>query len=144
MTERQLTNRAATIVIGGHFALFAYGVLIFLFGRMELEDLIQTILISSPVVAMTGLSAIDYVGRQRSSRRARKIDRGSGWLIIGVLASFLVLLIAGYSLTFLRSDSRRLVSLGEVNILLGLAETGLGAYIARVRNIIFPPKEQGA
>lgn len=141
MTERQLTNRAAATVVGGHFVLFSYGVVIFLFGRMELSDLIVTILISSPVVAMTGLSAIDYVGQNRGNRCTRQIDRGAGRLIIGVLASFLLLLVGGYSLTFVRTGSRRLVSLSEINILLGLIETVLGAYIARIRNILFPQKE---
>src|SRR5947208_665940 len=61
MYQGQIRSFVAGIVLGGHFLVFVAGMALGLFGPLSGTDLVQVVLMASPVLAATATAAIRFV-----------------------------------------------------------------------------------
>src|SRR4051812_41613188 len=77
MRYGQLRALVAVVILAGHFAVFAFGLFLGIFGPLNRTDTLQTLLMASPVLTVVAASALNYTlqadGGSRQGRKARSL-----------------------------------------------------------------------
>ncbi|MET4358339.1 hypothetical protein ABIC08_008316 [Bradyrhizobium sp. RT9b] len=136
MTKLQLAKRVAAIVVYGHVALFAFGLIVMLVGPYNTADTAQMILMGSPLLAMVGLSAYRFMGNLPDKDTSPPAD--SAWCLMSTVttSAFIVALFAVYTLAALNTS----ISSTVLKFLVGAIETVLGGYLGVNKDLMFPDK----
>jgi hypothetical protein len=136
MTKLQLAKRVAAIVVYGHVALFAFGLIVMLVGPYNTADTAQMILMGSPLLAMVGLSAYRFMGNLPDKDTSPPADQA--WCLMSTVttSAFIVALFAVYTLAALNTS----ISSTVLKFLVGAIETVLGGYLGVNKDLMFPDK----
>ena len=67
MYQRQIRSVVAAIVLGGHLLVFLAAMALGFFGPLRGTDLVQVVLMASPVLAITATAAIRWVLEEQTS-----------------------------------------------------------------------------
>ena len=139
MTKLTLAKRIASIVVYGHVALFAYGLIIMLFSGYDRIDTFQMILMGSPLLAMVALAAYRFIANLPAVDQSEPAD--STWVNMStvVTAAFLVCLFATYSIAMFNTN----VEAATLKTIVGGIETALGGYLGVNRETLFPDAPKG-
>jgi len=133
--QGQIRTFVAAITLGGHVLVFAAGMGLGLFGPLQGSDLVQVVLMASPVLAATATSALKFVLAGQTS-----IDQGERVTTIFacVVIAFPVLLISGIFVLFW-SIYKQVSGFGpnELKVGLGALETFFGAYLGLIAATLF-------
>lgn len=137
MTEREFVAKTAGILVYGHIGLFLYGLFgLATFGRMSLTDVTQTILMGTPVLAIVSVSAFSHiVDGNHSKASPADADPVASKMIFRVCYAFIASLFFTYSLGIFPISG---FDADIIRMMVGAIETVLGAYIAVIRDKIFP------
>ena len=74
MYQGQIRVIVAIIILGGHFLVFFFGLLLGVFGPLIGADAVQTVLMASPVLAVTATAALMFALRgEVGIHRGRKV-----------------------------------------------------------------------
>jgi hypothetical protein len=137
MYQGQIRTVVAIIILGGHFAVFIAGMALGLFGPLRGTDLVQVVLMTSPVLAMTATAAIRFILEGQVH-----IERGKRVTLVFsiVVVAFPLALICCIFLLFC-SIYRQFDGFGpnELKVGLGAVETFFGAFIGMISDKLFGP-----
>lgn len=134
MTCLGLSRRIANIVVYGHLALFAYAIFVMLEGPYDKNDTIQMMLMGSPILSMTGLSAYKFISGLNPADQSPLADPTWVQMSTTVTSLFIVALLVVYSMAIFDSN----VSMNTLKIIVGAIETTLGGYLGITRDVLFP------
>jgi hypothetical protein len=133
--QGQIRSLVAAITLGGHVFVFSAGMGLGLFGPLQGTDLVQVVLMASPVLAATAASALKFVlAGQTSIERGERVTT----IFACVVIAFPVLLICGIFILFW-SIYKQVSGFGpdELKIGLGALETFFGAYLGLISDKLF-------
>ena len=136
MTIHALARRLAMIMVYGHIALFLFGLMVVAFGRLELSDSVQMILMGSPLLAVVALSGLDkIIGTMTIPQDDPAVDPSVSRFLQFVTSIFIVALFVVYCMALFRTES--ILSADGIKILVGVVETVLGGYVAKIKDRLF-------
>jgi len=128
----------ACIILGGHFLVFFAGLLLGIFGPLLGVDVVQTILMASPVLGVTASSALMFAMRGQT-----EIDRGEKvtTLFSTVTLFFPIALLVCIAVVFV-AISRQVNGFGpdQLKISLGAIETFFGIFLGTIAQTLFGTK----
>jgi hypothetical protein len=135
MYQGQVRSVVASIILVGHLLIFFAGIALGLFGPLRGSDLVQVLLIASPVLAVTATSALRFAFEGEV-----RIDKGEKItpIFLGVAIGFPLALI--FSTLFLFwALYRQLNGFGpnELKVGLGAIETFFGVFIGLIGEQLF-------
>ena len=142
MTELQLRNRVALIVIVGHVAVFAFGLFgLGLFGPLFGSDALQTILMATPILAVIGAAAMKWLAAdRRDDPHDEPVDPTfafvAQFLPVALICFIFLLFIATYF-------QARGLGPEQLRIYIGYIETFFGVYIGGISDRLFGQKRAG-
>jgi hypothetical protein len=137
MYQGQIRSIVAAIILGGHFLVFIAGMALGLLGPLRGTDLVQTVLMASPVLALTATAAIRFVLEgQVYIEMGQRVTP----IFMAVVIAFPTALIACIFFLFW-SIYRQYDGFGptEFKIGLGAIETFFGAFIGMISDKLFGP-----
>ena len=136
MTELSLSRRLSMMLVFGHIALFFFGLLVAAFGRLELTDAVQMILMGSPLLAVIALSGfIHMMTNMTIPPDDPTVDLSVARFLQFVVSTFIVALFIVYSMGLFRTE--HILNADSIKILVGSVETVLGGYIASIKDRLF-------
>lgn len=136
MTRTLLSRRLTFILVFGHISLFFFGLLVAAFGRLELTDSVQMILMGSPLLAVVALSGFtQMLGAMAIPADDPLVDSSVSKFVQLVSATFIVALFIVYSMGLFRTEN--VLSADGIKILVGSVETVLGGYISTIKDKLF-------
>lgn len=136
MTELALSRRLAMILVLGHIALFFFGLLVAAFGRLQLTDSVQMILMGSPLLAVVALSGFGLIiGTMRIPADDPAVDASVSMFLQFIVSCFIFALFIVYSMGLFRTE--HILNADGIKVLVGLVETVLGGYIASIKDKLF-------
>jgi hypothetical protein len=138
MTKLSLSKRIAAIVVYGHIALFAFGLIVMLVSPYNKADTAQMILMGSPLLAMVGLSAYRFVANLPSKDETNEADKAWVSMSTNTTAAFIIALFATYAVAAMNTT----ISVTTLKFIVGAIETALGGYLGVTRDTLFPEKEK--
>ncbi len=135
MTELQLSRRLAEILVYGHIVLILLAIVVAIFGHLEGLDVLQMVLTGTPVLAVSATTAFAHVIRGGSvedhTKPAERTQRQMSQVVCYVLLGLIALVYLGGTWRGLAEQKEWL------KVAAGVIETGLGAYVAVVRDYFF-------
>jgi hypothetical protein len=137
MTKLSLSKRIAAIVVYGHMALFAFGLIVMLLSPYSKTDTAQMILMGSPLLAMVGLSAYRFVSSLPPKDETGPADKTWVSMSTNTTAAFIIALFAVYAVAAMNTA----ISVTTLKFMVGAIETALGGYLGITRDTLFPEKE---
>ncbi len=141
MTDLKFSIRVARILLYGHLALFCFGIILAARNdRFDIKDTVHVLLMGFPMLAATALAGVNHILTRRTAvdegnpvhPEVVRITQAVCFGAIGL--SFIV-----YALPYF--DSR--LTVDDMKIVIGVVETILGAYLAKIRDHLFPPNVTG-
>jgi hypothetical protein len=136
MTQLSLARRLSMVLVFGHIALFFFGLLVAAFGRLELTDSVQMILMGSPLLAVVALSGFVHMMTTMTIQSDDPpVDSSVARFLLFVVSAFIIALFIVYSMGLFRTE--RVLSADGIKILVGTVETVLGGYIASIKDRLF-------
>jgi hypothetical protein len=142
MYQGQIRVIVAIIILGGHFLVFFFGLLLGVFGPLIGADAVQTVLMASPVLAVTATAALMFALRgEVGIHRGRKVTG----LFVFVTIFFPTALIACVFVVFYALYVE-LNGFGpeQMKIALGGIETFFGVFLGAISDTLFGKKESAA
>lgn len=141
MSELRFSRLLMAALVGGHGLLFLYGLLVGAFGRLVFTDILQMILMGSPMLVVVSAAAFRWgvikISEPESSSDT-KVDRLTVSVVLGIVLLFIFALFVIYTVALLDIPSLKVDGL---KISVGAVETALGGYIATIRDKFFPDKK---
>jgi hypothetical protein len=137
MYQGQIRSLVAGIILGGHFLVFVAGMGLGLFGPLRGTDLVQVVLMASPVLAATATAAIRFV--LQGEIYIEKGERVTA-IFATVVTAFPTALIACIFFLFW-AIYKQYEGFGptELKIGLGAVETFFGAFLGLISDKLFGP-----
>jgi hypothetical protein len=139
MYQGQVRTIVAVIILGGHFLVFFFGLLLGVFGPLIGADVVQTILMASPILAVTATAALMF-----ALKGELKIKQGSkvtGLFLFVVLFFPSALLVCIFMIFF--AIYKQVPGFGptQMKIALGAIETFFGVFLGAISDALFGSKK---
>jgi hypothetical protein len=136
MHQRRLRAIVATIILVGHFLVFAFGLFLGIFGPLTGADAIQTLLMASPVLGVVAGSVLTFSLRT-GTRRARGPKMNG---LFSFVAIFFPSMLIGCIFIVFMAVYKQLDGFGpdEMRIALGGIELFFGIYLGAISEALFP------
>lgn len=135
MTQGAIRNLVAALILGGHLSIFICALLLGLVGPLKGTDLVQVVLIGSPILCVTAGAALRFVLEGHS-------DVWKGSSVTATFASVVILipsaLIASVLVMFY-AIFKQINGFGpnELKVGLGAIETFFGIFIGMISDKLF-------
>jgi hypothetical protein len=135
MYQGQVRTTVAIIILGGHFLVFFFGLLLGVFGPLVGADVVQTILMASPILATTATAALMF-----ALKGELKIKHGSkvtGLFLFVTLFFPSALLVCIFLIFF--AIYKQVPGFGptQMKIALGSIETFFGVFLGAISEALF-------
>ncbi|MCY6383274.1 hypothetical protein [Hoeflea prorocentri] len=137
MYQRETRLMAAAIILIGHFAIVAYGILMLvLFSPFQdIQKGIQVVLMASPVLAITAMAGLKHIlSTATHKRRGKKVN---AFYFSTVLGLPLVLIVSVLGLIYMVHHGIGNIGIEGLTLVLGAIETCFGAYIGLISDDLF-------
>jgi len=138
MYQGQIRTIVATIILGGHFLVFFFGLLLGVFGPLLGSDAVQIVLMASPVLAATATAALMF-----ALKNELEIKQGARVtsLFASVTIFFPSMLLLCLFITFY-AVYIQLPGFGpdQMKITLGSIETFFGVFLGAISDTLFGAK----
>jgi uncharacterized BrkB/YihY/UPF0761 family membrane protein len=135
MYQGQIRGIVALIILFGHLAVFFAGLLLGTFGPLTGTDAAQTVLIASPVLAVSGTAALMWIIRGQTG--ITKGEKVSG--IFSVVSIFfpIALLVCIFFIFIAVYKQAPGFGSEQMKIALGGVETFFGVYLGAISDTLF-------
>ena len=141
MTDLKFSIRVARILLYGHLALFCFGLILAMTSpRFDIKDTVHVLLMGFPMLAATALAGMDYIlGRRTAVDEGSTVHTEVVQMTQVVCFGAIVLSFVVYALPYFELP----LTVDDMKIVIGVVETVLGAYLAKIRDHLFPPRVTG-
>jgi hypothetical protein len=142
MNQGQIRVIVALIVLGGHFVVFVFGLLLGVFGPLTGVDTFQTILMTSPVLGMIAASAVNWVTSVETGvPQGDRVSLVFSIVVIFFPSALICCIGLVFALIYLQTPN---FGPGNMKIAIGGIETFFGLYIGAISDRLFGKREQKA
>jgi hypothetical protein len=133
--QGQIRTLVAIIILGGHFAVFFFGLLLGIFGPLGGADAVQSVLMASPILAVTATAALMF-----ALRGEKKIARGSKVTsLFAIVTIFFPTALIGCIFVIFYAVYREVSGFGPdaMKTALGGIETFFGVFLGAISDTLF-------
>jgi hypothetical protein len=135
MYQGLLRSLVASVILFGHFLVFAAGLLLGIFGPLVGADAAQTVLMASPVLGVTATAALLWVIRgELGVARGKKVS-----FMFALVSLFFPIALLGCIFFIFYAVYKQVPNFGpdQMKIALGGIETFFGVFLGGISDALF-------
>jgi hypothetical protein len=137
VTDGTIRTTVAGVILLGHFFVFVAGLGLGLFGPLRGTELVQTVLIASPILAVTATAAIRFIlDGQYGRAKGRKVALPFAILVTAFPTALILCIFCLFYASFIQIEG---FGPNELKVALGAVETFFGAFIGLISDRLFGP-----
>lgn len=136
MTKTNIRITVSLIIIFGHLLVFIIGFfLLNVLGPLEINDAIQLILMSTPILSIVSIQAMKYIMTDEiETLDNKKVSLSFSIVSIIFPSIFIFSIILIFLFTYFQIDG---FSVSNMKLSLGIIETFLGIYLGMITDKLF-------
>lgn len=135
MYQRTIRSLVAIIVIFGHVVILCVGIFLGISQSLVATDAMQVFLTSSPILAITAVSALFYImNNETVGRRGKKISTTFAFVVVVLPIVLISLILVLLYLSYIQIDG---FGPDALKITLGAVETVFGLFLGGISKTLF-------
>jgi hypothetical protein len=141
MTQRGVRTTVALITLLGHFVVFAFGLFALgLFGPLFGNDLLQTVLMATPVLGVIAMAGLKYIlANETEVSEGEQVGKAFATIVIFFPSALILCILAVFIAAYYQVSH---FGPEQLRIYIGFLETFFGIYVGAISDHLFGPLDR--